>query len=259
MVLHWDALVAALTQRWQQSGMSECVQALQSLHGTLVAELQRCHQMELSLFDARTALAQAQAELAGTQAGERLARHLSQHDALTALPNRTHFCAQLEAALNVAREQGQSVVVLYLDLDGFKQINDQHGHAVGDEVLRIVAARLSRSLRSHDVVGRLGGDEFACLLTGMQAEQLPLLADKLMLAVTAPLALGPLTLHTAPSMGLARFPQDGEDVGSLLRHADAAMYRAKRLQLGHVMFDDACDAPLDPSGLSMDAAAPTGA
>ena len=147
----------------------ECVEALDQLHLAQTQELSRHQRLELDVFDARTALAQARAELVGTQVQERLARHLAQHDSLTSLPNRSFFRERLDQALIHAEPQRQALAVLYLDLDGFKPINDAYGHATGDELLKIVAARLNQSVRAEDMVSHLGGDEFACLLSDLPA------------------------------------------------------------------------------------------
>ena len=181
-----------------------------------------------------TALAQARAELVGTQAGERRARHLALHDSLTSLPNRGHFVERLENALALTAPQRRALGVMYLDLDDFKPINDAHGHAAGDELLRIVAARLSRVMRAEDMVSRLGGDEFGCLLSGLDDRaQLVQLAGKVFDAVSAPCKVGPLRLVVRPSIGIAMCPGDGDTSEVLLHNADAAMYQAKRLGLRH--------------------------
>jgi diguanylate cyclase len=123
--------------------------------------------------------------------------------------------------------------VLYLDLDDFKPINDLHGHAGGDEVLRIVAMRLTRAVRAGDVISRLGGDEFACLVADrLDREQLTRLARKLFDAVSAPLMVVELRLTVTPSIGIATHQGDAARPDGLVRRADAAMYRAKRTQCG---------------------------
>lgn len=221
----------------------ECVQALDRLHGALVHELDRCEQLEMTLFDTQTSLAQARAELVGTQAGERRARYLAAHDSLTSLPNRGFFGERLERALALAATQRQALAVLYLDLDGFKPINDLHGHAVGDELLQVVSARLSRVVRADDMVSRVGGDEFACLLVNLSdKEQLGQLAGKMFDAVTAPCVIGAHRLSVRPSIGIAVFPADGTTAEALTKCADAAMYRAKRDQTGHAFFAPTSDA-----------------
>ena len=196
--------------------------------------------LELEVFDAQAALAQARAELAGTQAGERQARHLAAHDALTSLPNRSRFCERLAQALGPQRPAHGRVAVLYIDLDGFKPINDEHGHAVGDEVLRIVAMRMTRAVRADDMVSRLGGDEFACLVTDrLDRAQLTRLAGKLFDAIAAPLTLGELRMAVSPSIGIAVCPEDGDAAADLLRLADAAMYCAKRTRSGFAFHEAA--------------------
>ncbi len=201
--------------------------------------------LRVALALAQAALNIARIELADTQAEEEQARHLALHDGLTALPNRRHFRQRLDHDLAVPLPAGAIPVlaVLYLDLDGLKAINDKHGHAAGDELLRIVAARLARSIRARDMVCRLGGDEFACLLSNeISREQLSHLACKLFDAVSAPLKIGALELTVRPSIGVALCPGDGVTTDDLLRRADAAMYRAKRLQMGYAFFDASSDA-----------------
>ena len=225
----------------------DCAGQLEQLQVTLAHELAHRQQLELAVFDAETALAQARTELVGTQAGERHARHLARHDSLTALPNRGFFSERLAQALAAAAPRREALAVMYLDLDDFKPINDAYGHAIGDEVLRIVAARLGRAVRSEDTVGRLGGDEFACLLKGLQCRvQLGHLACQVFDAVAAPCKIGMRQLHVRPSIGIAMCPADGLDADALLRNADAAMYNAKRQQIGYAVFDEAAQ------GLSLD-------
>ena len=183
-------------------------------------------------------LAQARVELVGSRSEERRSRRLALHDELTLLPNRSFFGEWLEQTLVRAVPLQQGFAVLYLDLDGFKLINDTHGHAVGDELLRIVASRLARAVRAEDVVSRLGGDEFACLLANLPGRtQLGHLARKLFDAVAAPVKIGSHELTVSPSIGIARCPADGNSADTLLRNADAAMYRAKRERSGFAFFD----------------------
>ena len=212
----------------------ECVAALEQLHTTLRHELRRQQKLALEFFDTQTALAQARTELSGMQAGERRARHLALHDGLTLLPNRGCFRERLDRALAHAGSQRGGLAVLYLDLDGFKAVNDSHGHAVGDDLLKIVAARLIHALRAEDVVGRLGGDEFACLLTDATGrDQLRQLACHLFDTVSAPVKIGQLKVSVRPSIGIAVCPDDGLTCDGLLNSADTAMYRAKREQSGY--------------------------
>jgi diguanylate cyclase (GGDEF)-like protein len=221
-----------------RTSVLECMTALDQLHTTLAHELGRRRQLELEVFDTQTALAQARAELTGTKAGEKRARHLALHDSLTGLPNRRHFFEQLDVALAREQPRRNAFAVLYIDLDGFKAINDAHGHQAGDELLRIVAVRLARAVRDEDMVSRLGGDEFACLLANLPGrQQLRYLAGKLFDAVSAPVKTGGLRLTVRPSIGIAICPADGTSAEALLKSADAAMYRAKQDRTGHAFFD----------------------
>ncbi len=213
-------------------------QALEQLQRALDAERDRALRIEAELQATRAALATTQGKLLGTQACERRALHQALHDGLTLLPNRSFFQTRLDDVLHEASHPAPSLAVLFIDLDGFKPINDRHGHATGDELLRIVAQRLSRSIRAGDMVCRLGGDEFACLLADpMGREQLSQLAAKLFDAVSAPLKVGELSLTVQPSIGIAVCPHDGNTAQALLERADTAMYHAKRRQLGYAFFD----------------------
>lgn len=223
-----------------QANVLACVSALGRLQDALRTEFELNGQLQREVRRVRAALANARTELAGTRAGERHARHLASHDDLTSLPNRGLFRERLDQELARVEPRKAFLAVLYLDLDGFKEINDSHGHDAGDELLRIVAARLGRAVRAGDVVGRLGGDEFACLLAdGMDRERLILLARKLFDVVSAPSKIGPLTICVCPSIGIATYPNDGANADELLRSADAAMYLAKRQRSGHAFFNQA--------------------
>ncbi|MDE2147846.1 MAG: GGDEF domain-containing protein [Burkholderiales bacterium] len=250
----WDGLFRAVVARLRhllaappevgslRGGTAECLQALEQLHGQLAAERQAALGVAHELVQARAALAEIALALAQSQARERRERHRATHDALTALPNREHFDRRVAQALEPAPGRRPTLAVLYLDLDGFKPINDRHGHDTGDALLRIVAARLTGAVRAGDLVCRIGGDEFACLVADPPAvEQLGRLARKLFEAVSAPLQVGALELRVQPSIGIARCPDDGDTAALLLRHADGAMYRAKRRRLGVAFFDRRSD------------------
>ena len=163
---------------------------------------------------------------------QRLSEQLSQlayHDGLTGLPNRLRLEDHLRQAIALAGRRHEPLALLFIDLDRFKPINDQHGHAVGDQVLCEVARRLQASLRAADLVARLGGDEFVVLLSTLAShEDCLLVADKLMLALAEPMQIGALTLQVGASMGVARHPESGNTVAELLRSADAAMYQVKQ-------------------------------
>lgn len=212
----------------------DCMVALDQLETKLAAEIERRRLLELEVRTARNALDTARRELIGTQAGERYARHLALHDELTSLPNRSGFLQRLTYQLKHLDAQRPAAALLFLDLDAFKPINDEHGHAVGDEVLRVVGARLYRAVRSDDMMSRLGGDEFACLPAAyLNWEQLSHLAAKLIGVVSAPMRIRTLRLEVHASVGIAIGPTDGTTAETLLRSADAAMYRAKREHTGY--------------------------
>jgi diguanylate cyclase (GGDEF)-like protein len=152
----------------------------------------------------------------------------AQHDALTGLPNAVVFADRVDVALTAARRNGRRAAVMFLDLDRFKSINDSLGHAVGDQLLRAVAARLQGALRDSDTVARKGGDEFTILLSSVDDElDCARVAEKLLGVFARPIVAGARELVTSTSIGVAMFPDDGEDVETLLKHADTAMYRAK--------------------------------
>jgi diguanylate cyclase (GGDEF)-like protein len=243
-VLEPSAATADGALRGIRTDVLDCVQALAQLRSALAHERVRGRAVERALSQAQASVAHLRNELAGTRAAERRARHGALHDSLTALPNRAYFFARLEQAIVEGALRGPSVAVMYIDLDGFKRVNDTHGHATGDEMLRIVAARLTRAMRAEDVVCRLGGDEFAALLSVVPpcAGRLACLARELSGIVAAPFQIGTLSLTVRPSIGIAVWPDDGATVELLLRHADTAMYRAKRARSGHAFFDGHDDA-----------------
>ncbi len=159
---------------------------------------------------------------------EETIRQLAYHDALTGLPNRTLFNDRLDVALARARRNDEKLGVMLMDLDGFKDINDTLGHAVGDELLQAVGERLTRLLRESDTVCRMGGDEFLLLLPQLgPAEDADTVAEKVVLAIREPFVLDGHELHVTTSLGIAMYPDDGGDAGALMKNADIAMYRAK--------------------------------
>ncbi len=158
-------------------------------------------------------------------------------DALTQLPNRLLLLDRFMHAIATARRHRARLALLFLDLDGFKQINDTLGHAVGDQVLRRVASCLSESVRAVDTVSRHGGDEFLILLTEVsQPSDAGLIAAKVIAAIGAPGIAGEYVPPLSASIGIAIYPDDGEDPDTLIERADAAMYCAKRLGPGSVAF-----------------------
>jgi diguanylate cyclase (GGDEF)-like protein len=161
------------------------------------------------------------------QTDERL-RFLAQHDALTGLPNRMLCYDRIGQAILRARRDREQVGILFLDLDGFKPINDSLGHEIGDELLRTVARRLQQCLREGDTVARLGGDEFViCLPALRDSTAAATIADKVLESLCAPVVIGESQLQVTCSIGISLYPRDGTDTQMLLRAADIAMYQAK--------------------------------
>jgi len=175
-----------------------------------------CH--FVSVFSDITALKDSQARV----------EYLAQHDALTELPNRSLFIGRLNHALDRARRDKSKLSVLFLDLDRFKNINDSHGHPLGDELLKEVARRISSVVRVDDTVARIGGDEFVLLLEGSGEEaDAQRVADKVLRTLAEPILLGNKELIITTSIGIATYPEDGDDWTTLIRNADTAMYQAK--------------------------------
>ena len=154
--------------------------------------------------------------------------YLAHYDGLTGLPNRVLFFDRLQQMLAQARRRGRQAAVMFLDLDRFKVVNDTLGHAVGDELLRNVAQRLSYCIRVGDTVARFSGDEFVLSVNDLkEAEDARHIAQKVLQAFTDPFRLNGHEVFVSTSIGIAMFPSDGEDEQSLLKSADTAMYRAK--------------------------------
>jgi len=171
---------------------------------------------------------------------------LAFHDSLTGLPNRQLFFDRLSQDIAQSRRSGQLVAVMLLDLDGFKAINDNVGHAGGDQVLQITGDRLQSCLRESDTVARLGGDEFAILARGLtNVGDVVQIAEKVLHSLAEPLVIEHQQCQIGASIGISLFPSDGEQVEVLVKRADFAMYRAKRLGKNRFMlYDLAMDARL---------------
>jgi len=161
------------------------------------------------------------------EAEERL-MHLAHYDVLTSLPNRVLFYDRLKQALAQAKRKQWITGVMFIDVDRFKNVNDTLGHAVGDRLLQQVSERLIRSVRAGDTVGRLGGDEFAIVLSNLSsAQDANLIAQKIMVSFKEPLKLAGVELYVTASIGITLYPDDSTDQETLIKNADAAMYRAK--------------------------------
>nr|WP_315488517.1 EAL domain-containing protein [uncultured Rhodoferax sp.] len=159
---------------------------------------------------------------------QRQLEHFAHYDALTGLPNRVLLADRLQQAMLQSQRRNQSLAVAYLDLDGFKAINDQYGHAGGDELLIAVAQRMKTALRDGDTLARIGGDEFVALLVDLeQAHECESVLERLLHAAAEPLKLGDHLVQVSASIGVTQYPQDAADAEQLMRHADQAMYIAK--------------------------------
>jgi diguanylate cyclase (GGDEF)-like protein/PAS domain S-box-containing protein len=168
---------------------------------------------------------------------EELIRHMAHHDPLTGLSNRTLFQQRLGQLIAHARRRNESVATMFLDLDQFNQINDSFGHAVGDMVLREISRRLSRCLREEDALARWGGDEFVVALATPDVHRASRqVAEAMLEELCEPVFAEKHELHLSGSIGISLYPTDGEDVQTLLRAADTAMYHAKEKGRGTLEF-----------------------
>ncbi|MBW4613082.1 MAG: CHASE2 domain-containing protein [Desmonostoc vinosum HA7617-LM4] len=157
-------------------------------------------------------------------------RYLAYHDPLTGLSNRKFFAEQLYESIHWARENNVLLALLFIDLDGFKQINDTLGHEMGDRLLVIIAQRLSNSLRTSDTVSRLGGDEFTVILRAIPNVQVAAkVAEKIVDNIAKPIVIDGCTTRVSASIGISVYPYNSQDGETLIKQADIAMYRAKRL------------------------------
>ena len=199
--------------------------------GIALAQQDLAGAVELQQATEQLVCSALQAQAASEECGDKLreAASASQRDPLTGLPNRVLLLDRLVHAIRHARRKAERLALLFVDLDGFKQVNDVHGHAAGDSVLQQVAARLLTVVREEDTVSRHGGDEFLILLAGIGAKRDAVaVADALVQAFTAPLVWEGIEVKLGISVGISLFPDHGEEAGHLIESADAAMYVAKR-------------------------------
>ncbi len=208
---HWSGEV------WNQRKNGEVFAEMLTI--STVRDAQGAPQNYVALFTDITPMKEHQRQL----------EHIAHFDALTCLPNRVLLADRLQQALTQSQRRGLSVGVVYLDLDGFKTVNDTHGHGLGDELLVALAQRMKGALRDGDTLARIGGDEFVAVLEDLDnvRDTEPVL-ERLLRAAAAPVVLGELSLQVSASIGLTVYPQDGSEVDLLLRHADQAMYVAKQ-------------------------------
>ncbi|WP_299203222.1 EAL domain-containing protein [uncultured Amphritea sp.] len=156
--------------------------------------------------------------------------HIAHYDALTNLPNRVLLADRLQQAMTQSKRRERSLAVVYLDLDGFKTINDAHGHDMGDEVLIKLSQRMGEVLRDGDTLARIGGDEFVAVLVDLEKmQECESILERLLHAAASPVTAGDVTLQISTSIGATIYPQDGAEADQLMRHADQAMYVAKQM------------------------------
>jgi diguanylate cyclase (GGDEF)-like protein len=183
----------------------------------------------------------------GYRVGRASSRQEALHDVLTGLPNRALFTDRVERSLVAARRDGTHPVVMLLDLDRFKEVNDTLGHHHGDELLRQIGPRIASALRTSDTVARLGGDEFAVLLPDASCAQAGAeVGEKIMQALDEPFRIESVEVEIGASLGIAAFPEHGEDVETLVQRADVAMYGAKAGRTGSELYAHATDDRRDP-------------
>jgi diguanylate cyclase (GGDEF)-like protein/PAS domain S-box-containing protein len=165
-----------------------------------------------------------------------LLAYQASHDALTGLPNRAQLWESMEAAVAEARALGGTAALLWIDLDHFKDINDTFGYNYGDQVLKRLNPRMWAGLREVDLVARLGGDEFAILLPGADRERAVLVAERVRVDLSRPIEVNGHRIDVGASIGIALFPEHGQDAEMLMRRADVAMYAAKRSRAGQAVY-----------------------
>lgn len=204
-------------EAWNQRKNGEVFAEMLTI--STVRDAQGAPQNYVALFTDITPMKEHQSQL----------EHIAHFDALTSLPNRVLLADRLQQALTQSQRRGLSVGVVYLDLDGFKTVNDMHGHGLGDELLVALAQRMKAALRDGDTLARIGGDEFVAVLEDLENmhDTEPVL-ERLLRAAAAPVVLGEISLQVSASIGVTVYPLDGSEADLLLRHADQAMYVAKQ-------------------------------
>ncbi len=176
-------------------------------------------------------------DISAQKATEEKIRHAAHHDALTGLPNRLHLQISLEQVIAAAKRENQEVAVMFIDLDRFKIINDTLGHNIGDGLLVEMAHRLRECVRESDLLARLGGDEFVVALADDDAVNAAVqVAEKILGSLSLPYQIEGHVLHSTASIGIGCYPRDGDDIESLMRNADAAMYHAKAMGRNNSQF-----------------------
>ncbi len=221
-----------------ETKVQECADELHEVNETLAAGINDLKQTEIGLMKIQNSLVHTETALAAAQEAERNARMRAMHDSTTGLPNRDLFDDRLTHAISLAERHDWTLAVMFLDLNRFKNINDTHGHAAGDGVVKEIAKRLSQRCRDEDSVCRNGGDEFLYLLINPQGTgNIERIAGALLKDIAQPIDIDDLQVVVTASIGVAVYPDNGSTGEQLIRNADAAMYRAKRRMGGCVFFN----------------------
>ncbi|CRM75402.1 EAL domain-containing protein [Pseudomonas sp. 25 R 14] len=238
--MHYTGMAAA-----QFADGSFCVSSVDGLSGDGLANLVLITTLAVltialltSLLDARLEARTAVLADSLSQANEELT-HLALHDTLTGLPNRMLLADRIEQAMSMARAQGGCFAVMFIDLDGFKPVNDAFGHHLGDQLLKAVGVRLREDLRSQDTLARIGGDEFVLLVQLPQSDDALRLAERQVGMINQRFRVAEHDLQISASIGIALFPGNGSSVQELLMNADAAMYHVKSMGKNGYRFFDA--------------------
>jgi diguanylate cyclase (GGDEF)-like protein len=219
-----------------EAAVHEAADELALINDALAEEVDERHHLEGQLADSDVALTHSRAEA-------RRARHDALHDPATGLPNMTLFNDRVSNALAQAQRHTRRLAVLFLDVDEFKRVNDRYGHHIGDGVLGVIAQRLETSLRAGDTVSRRSGDEFLILMLDVNDEaDVATFAARITARVAEPCAIDGATLTVTLSVGAALYPEGGRSAADLMKHADAAMYAAKRRKAGSLL-DRECGEP----------------
>jgi len=217
--------------------VQECAADLHEVTETLAHGIDELKNVEVALVQSKQTLAETELALCAAQIAAEGARLRALHDSLTGLPNRELFDDRLAQAISLADRHDWTLAVMFLDLDRFKAVNDSHGHAAGDSILREVAHRLLQHAREEDTICRNGGDEFLYLLMNPLGNTN---IERIARATAKNIARAGCTddLHVAikTSIGIAVYPGDGHNGDELVRNADAAMYRAKKCSDGFAFF-----------------------
>lgn len=221
-----------------EAKVQQCADDLQQVTETLAQGVDDLKRVEAALAGSREALVRTESSLADAQEAERRSSLRAMHDAATGLPNRTLFDDRLGQAIALAERNQWMLAVMFIDLDRFKRINDEYGHAAGDFVLKMVASRLLQQARDEDTVCRNGGDEFLYLVVNPQGrENVVRIASNILTNIARPMTFNGLDLMVRPSIGIVLFPECAATGADLIAHADAAMYGAKGKEIGYALWD----------------------